>query len=291
MKLYHYTSTSLGEAILSDSISQGHLMHSDGTFSQGVVWLTTDPLPYAHGLTLGTEKMDASQIAHQERLAGAPLRNTRTQNKTELRFTVDLDPDATPWLMSFMEYCSVNESKTWAKSFGLSCLTNLKTASDKELKRLLRHATTKETTWWLSFRPVSTEKIVAVDFNAGSQFVPYDFELHGRSALRRYGFVFPGEACLQQVADLVPAAHPFERPKAFVFCEDPSKPAKVAIRGGGVVRAFEILGAKPFVGEIDAIGATLQQWVMRHKDELMNCWQEAAELYYEVYPDRRMVAG
>lgn len=287
MKLYHYTASSLGEAILSDAISQGHLMHSDGTMSQGVAWLTTDPSADGHGLTLGTEKMDSSAIAHQERVAGARVRNNRTLDKTQLRLTVELDPDATPWLMSFLDYCKANEPKAWAKTFGPSCLTDLRTTSEKELKRLLRYATTKEATWWLSFRAVPTERIVAVDFNLGGQFVPYDFELHGREALRSLGFVFPGKAALDEVAELLPSAHAFERPKAFVICEDSTKPAKVAIRGGGTVRGFEVVGAQPVVGELDATGSALQTWVKRREAELMACWTEAAELYYDTYPERR----
>ena len=107
MKLYHYTATSMGEAILSSGITDGHLMHSDNSLTHNVVWLTTDPRPDGHGLTLGNEKLDSSAIAYQERLAGGPIRNTRTLNKTELRFGVELDPEVSPWLLSFMGFVSV----------------------------------------------------------------------------------------------------------------------------------------------------------------------------------------
>lgn len=287
MKLYHYTSVTLGEAILSDAIRHGHLMHSDGTMSQGVVWLTTDPRPHGHGLTLGTEKMDANAIAHQERVAGGPIRNSHTLDKTELRITVELAPNATPWLMPFMEYCKVNEPKGWAKSFGVSCLTNMRTASDKELKRLLRHATTKETTWWLSFNPVATEAFVSVDFNVKGKFEPYDFERHGRTSMHRYGFTFPSPAALAEVAEIIAPSHRFEQPKAFVFCEDPNKPPKVAVRGGSTVRAFEIGTRTLVVGADDDKSVALRAWIARHKDELQACWAEAVELFYNFYPDRR----
>jgi hypothetical protein len=291
MKAFHYTAISLGEAILSSAISQGHLMHSDGAMTHNVVWLTTDPGPYGHGLTLGNERLSAAQIAHEERVVGGPLRNARTLDKTQLRIGVELDASSNPGLISFMDYCKANESKAFAKWYGLSCLVDMGSVSDKELKRLARAATTKETTWWLSFSPVSPEAFISVDFSVEGRFEPYDFEQHGRGALRRLGFAFPSMPTLVEVAELIPAAHRFETPKAFVFCEDPNKSPKVVFRGGAAMRAFEITSRNPFFGEPCDTTADLQAWILRHEEELMACWQEAVELYYEAYPDRRPPVG
>ncbi|RYG93474.1 MAG: hypothetical protein EON58_18240 [Alphaproteobacteria bacterium] len=218
IKLFHYTATSMGEAILSSSISRGHLKHADGSIRQDLVWFTTDPEPDRHGLTLGTEKLSAQAIAWQERLAQAPLRNARTLNKTEMRLTVDFE-ESNPWLMSFVEYANRrNEPKQYLRAMGLSCIAD-ETTPRKEYERLRRTAITKENTWWLYFGAVQAGRISAVDFNVAGRFEAYDFETHGRSAMRRYGFVFPSATALQEVADLIPSIHPLERPKAFVFCE------------------------------------------------------------------------
>jgi hypothetical protein len=287
MKAYHYTAVSLSEAILSSSIREGHLMHSDGAMTHNVVWLTTDERPYGHGLTLGSEKLNASQIAHQERVIGGPLRNARTLDKTQLRIGLELDASSNPGLISFMNYCKTYESKTFARWMGLSCIVDMNTVPEKELKRLARVAATKESTWWLSFSPVPPETFISVDFNVEGKFAPYDFELHGRRALRRLGFVFPSTRALAEVAELIPRAHRFEMPKAFVFCEDPSKPPKIVFRGGAAIHAFEVQSRSLFMGEPGDKTAALQAWIARHEEELMGCWQEAVGLYYDAYPDRR----
>jgi len=290
MKLYHYTAVTLGESILSSAISNGHLIHSDNSMSQGVVWLTTEPRPGGHGLTRGDEILDASQRAHQLRAQGGVARNHVTLDKTQLRITVELDPEQDPRLMSFMQYCKVYESKRFAKVYGLSCLVDVKRLAPKELMRLMKSASTKESTWWLSFNPVRPEAFVSVDFNVKGKFEPYDFERHGREAMRRYGFALPSPKALAEIADIVPAAHRLERPKAFVFCDDPDKPPKVAVRGGATVRAFDLRTRDLVVGEADDRTAPLQAWVDRHSDELEACWTEAVDLFYTFYPDRRAVA-
>lgn len=287
MKLYHYTAISLGEAIFSSDISHGHLMHGDGHMTHNVVWLTTDPQPDGHGLTLGKELLTESQRQHMQRVQHGPLRNSRTLDKTQLRFTVELNPDQLPGLMSFISYCENNESETFAKVYGLSCVIDMKATSDKELKRLMQSAPTKERTWWLSFRPVMTRALSGVEFNVDGKFEPYDFERHGREAMRQLGFTYPSPAALSEVAEIVQPVNAFERPKAFVFCENPSKPAKVAIRGGGTERAFELQTGAPFVGAEDDRTRPLQDWVRRHRDELEACSSEAVELYYSYYPERR----
>jgi hypothetical protein len=287
MKLYHYTATSLGESILSSDISKGHLMHSDGRMSQGVVWLTTDPRPGGHGLTLGNERLTQSQVRHLQRVQGGPLRNHLTLDKTQLRITVELDPAQRRNLVAFTDYAKEYESKEYAKWYGVSCLVDMKSTPDKEIKRLMRVAQTKERTWWLSFGPVSPAEYVGVEFNVKGRFEPYDFERHGREAMREVGFVFPCAETLAEVADIVKPAHALERAKAFVICEDATKPAKVAVRGGGTIRAFELASGELVAGADDAQMRELRDWSRRHRDELEACWSEAVEIYYCTYPDRR----
>jgi hypothetical protein len=288
MKLYHYTSITLGEAILSSAIKDGHLMHSDGGMSRGVVWLTTDPRPAGHGLLLGGEQITASQVAFSERATGRPAPNClATHNKTQLRISVELDSESDPRLMSFMSYCKTHETKQWSKMMGLSCLIDVKRTPTKDLRRLMRTTSTKETTWWLSFSPVRPDCFVSVDVNVKCKFEPYDFERHGREQMRRDGFAFPSALAQAELGEIVEPSHQFEQTKAFVFCENPDKPPKVVVRGGSMVRAFEIGTRALVVGDVDQKTVPLQAWIARHEEELRACWCEAVKLFDEFHPNHR----
>ena len=202
MKLYHYTSISLGEAILSSALSEGHLMHSNGDMSHHVVWLTTDPHPGGHGLTLGNEKLTESQQEHMKRVQRGSVSNNLTQDKTQVRFTVELEPAQLPTLMSFMSYCDTYENRLFAKWYGVSCLVDARTVSEKELKRLMRTAATKERTWWLSFGPVPASAFVKVEFKVKGKYETYDFERHGREAMRHLGFTYPAAAAQAEIQSI-----------------------------------------------------------------------------------------
>lgn len=291
MKLYHYTSVTLGEAILSDSISQGHLTHANGEISHGVAWFTTDPNPAGHGLLRGDEVFTRSQRAHQERVTGRPLRNNVALDKTAIRIAVDVDPATNPRLMSFMDYAKKYESKDWAKVMGLSAIVDLGKLTAKDIKKLIRTASTKETTWWVSFGPVTAEHFVGVDFNTGGgKFVPYEFEAQGRKAMLACGFAAPDQAAQAGIAEIVRPAHALERPKALVFCDDPAKAPKVVVRGGGTTRGFEIEGGRQIVGTECEETAPLQQWIAKHEDQLQANWREAREVFFSYYPEQRPAA-
>lgn len=289
MKLYHYTAASMGEAILTEGLTKGHLLHGDDSIRQDLVWFTTDPSHEHHGLTLGTEALTPRHVAYQQRLSPTPLRNARTLNKTQLRITVEIDDDS-PWLMSFVDYAKRRgESPRYIKAMGASCVLDSNLPA-KKYQQLLKSTPTKEATWWLYFGAVRPDAVKAVDFNVNGVFEPYSFEAHGRAALERYGFSAPSAAAQAQIPLIVQPAHPLEHPKALVFCEDPDKAPKVVIRGGGGVRAFEILSKAIFVGPADRQAAELQAWVATHQAELMSCWERAVELFYEAYPDRARIS-
>jgi len=285
MKLYHYTAASMGEAILSEGLTKGHLLHGDNTIRQDLVWFTTDPSYEHHGLTLGNEALTPRSIAFQERVSGRPLKNARTLDKTQMRFTVDIDDDS-PWLMSFVDYAKRRgESPRYIKSMGASCVLDL-SLPPKRYQQLMRSTPTKEDTWWLYFGAVRPQAFRAVDFNVNGVFEPYAFELHGRRALERYGFAAPSATAIAQIPEVVPPAHALEHPKALVFCDDPAHAPKVAIRGGGEMRAFEIHSRSIVAGPDDARSVALQAWIVRHEAELLSCWEKAVELFYMAYPER-----
>ena len=287
MKLYHYTAVTLGETILSSDLSQGHLKHPDNFIQQQVVWLTTDKSPAHHGLLTGNEVLTTSQIAYQERVQGGPARNQRTLDKTQLRIGVELDPDTEPGLMSFNQWCTMQGEPSYAKRIGLSARVDLRKYTDAQRKKMMKIEPTKEQTWWLSFTPVQTNKFVSVDFNDNGVFVPYDFESHGRAALRRDGLAVPSRSTLDELAQLVPSTHQFETAKALMICAEPTMRQVVVIRGGGQMDAYDVSNGQHVMGNPDRAPYDVQDWIARHRAELMTCWEQAIELYYEAYPARR----
>ena len=85
------------------------------------------------------------------------------------------------------------------------------------------------------------------------------------------------------------AANALEVPKASVFCEDPAKPSKVGVMGGGTRRVFEIASGALVIGAEDPMCEPLREWIRRHRSELEACSAEAVEIYYRYYPERRPI--
>lgn len=287
MKLYHFTSVAMGEAILASSISEGHLARGDGTMRHRVAWLTTDPYPGGHGLLTGKEVMDESNRAFMKKVQGE-LRNNFLQDKTKLRITVDVQPG--PTLVSFVDYCKQHEPKGFAKTMGLSTLFKLDKLTDKEFMRLYRTTKTKEGTWWLSFEPVARSNFTAVHYNAGgNKFVPYDFELHGRAEMVDVGLVAPSAAALAELRLIAPAlvAHPHVQ--AVVFCEDEHANPTVEVRLAAGRARFDVTTRAWLDGDAfpsDLVGM-LGQWIGRHEQDLHQQWLLAVDRFHHFYPDRR----
>ena len=225
-----------------------------------------------------------------ERVQQRATANDLTHNKTQMRLTVELDPGQLPTLVSFVKYCEQYENKQFAKLYGVSCLVDTRTTPAKEIKRLMKVATTKERTWWLSFAPIPVSAIVKVEFNVKGKFEPYEFELHGREAMRKLGLTFPSPQALADLREIITPANAHEMPKAWVFCEDPAKPAKVAIRGGGGAWWMEIGTGALVAGIGGEPPPALGDWLGRHRAELEACSSEAVEIYYAYYPERRPAA-
>lgn len=286
-RFYHFTSVSLAESILSSAISQGHLALANRPIRYNVVWLTTDPNPWGHGLTTGTEHLNENEIAFSEKIQGAPLKNTVTLDKTRIRIALELDPQLDPTLISFNAYCRQNNAKLEGRVLGLSALGRLDHLSPKAIHKLMRSAPTKEGTWWLKFTPVQPSCFVGVDVNRDGRYVPYVFEEHGRAEMLGCGFAVPPAYALSELADIIPAAHQFEATKALVLCSSPKDEPIVRIRGGLKDRIFAIESAEPRDSE-DEVTPRLQQWVADFRDELKACWEEAVTIYYNYYPQQQV---
>lgn len=286
MKFYHYTAVAPAEAILSKGLSIGHIKHGDGSIRNSVVWLTTDPEADGHGLTTGQELLTASNVAYLTRIHGVAPRNGVTMNKMRIRLTVEASDEGGS-LMPFAEYYARRgEKPDEAKLMGLSAyIKNPWQLPLAKRRQLMKTTATKESTWWLSFEPISPEAITRVEFNTPAGFVDYDFEVHGRRPFHDAGMVAPSARTLESLRSLVPCHYRFEKAKVFAFCVKPTDAPFVLIRGGGEDYAFDAVTGASLFGKSPAAGDALSAWVRQHSAELLDCWAEAVDVYYAYYPD------
>lgn len=285
MKFYHFTAVSMAESIISKGLSEGHIKHGDGSIRKPVVWLTTDPQADGHGLLTGQEKLTASRLAYVTRVEGAAPKNSVVFNKTRIRITVDLPADDS-LIMPFVDYYAQRgEKPDEAKLMGLSAYVENPWRLPRATQRhLMKTTATKESSWWLSFGPISASAITRVEYNGPTGFVDYEFETHGRRPFQDAGFVATCDATLQSLRPLMHCQHPFEIPKAFTFCADPKQAACVIIRGGGRDYVFDLANGAPLYGTSHPNGPALSIWVRQHSSELLDCWAEAVDIYKTYYP-------
>lgn len=288
MKLYHYTSAVGAESILAHAITEGHFNLPTGEMLHQVVWLTTDPKVWGHGLPDCTSRLSADQQAYLTRVSGRPVNNSFTKDHTAVRLTVDL-PDDPPGLVSFRSYCQQVATSQYARAYGLSAIHNLKALSDKELKRAFRTGISKENTWWLSFKPIPATMITAIDANVDSRFVPYDFEHHGRMRILDDGIAIPGPAALASLQQILPPTRSNDLAKALLICQDPAEAPYAVIRSARVNpdRLPRVMlnddGNATSCADPE-LAAQLGRWRDQHRGELLECWDQAVRRYFAFYP-------
>lgn len=293
MKFYHFTPVPAAESILSSSLSRGHLYLPDGELRRGVVWLTSDHRPWGHGLPDGKVAPTVEQVRHLELVQGGPLKNTVLSDHTAIRLTLDL-PEDLPGLVSFRKFALEFGGRDYLRGYGLSAIYSIRNLTPKQFKQASRTAVTKEATWWLSFVPIPPVAIKAVDFNEQGNFVPYDFEVHGRKAMEESGITCPGRNALDEIRAIVEPCHPLEQPKAMLICTDPSAEPVVVIRGLALQKGDRIISIENTPASSSAtndIDRQLLEWTSRHKDELLDCWRLAVERYYAYYPEKTLLNG
>lgn len=300
MKLYHFTSASLAKAVLSDSLSQGHLDLHTGQIMKGVVWFTSLPFPKGTGVPTESKKITAKEAQKAIRVQGE-LRNEWTADKSKIRLSVDscslsdfkMANGMPSGLISFEKWCKLLEApKHWSKYMGLSAMYDLDLLSDEELRRLLKKKdSSKEHAWYLHFGPVPSEFISAVDVKVDNDYVPYDFERHGIKAMSELGIECVAGVAHERLLEIVKPAHGHEIVHAGVICADPSKDKNVCIRGFGNscilsidtnrVIALQKEDSKYPIKEIES-------WAEENSQELIRCWSGAVESFYRFYPEKRM---
>ncbi|MTV41940.1 hypothetical protein [Duganella radicis] len=291
MLFYHYTSVPLAEAILTNGgINDGHLVRANGEIIKPVVWLTTSPSHEGHGLLTGKETYSEEDIAFLTRVEGEPPRNGITHNKTAMRIAVDL-PENTPGLISFNDFCIQNEPPHFARRTGLTVFHKLKGMDTAAALARFKDTETMEDTWWVSADPVLQDRIVAVDFNSASGFVPYSFEDHGREPFLDAGFSVVSKESLATLNKIVMPGHKFDLVKAILLCDKPEREPIVLIRGANYFTAFIVKDGRPcFEREKGLDHAPVQAWIAENRSEILACWEEAVEVMYRYYPEKR-IAG
>jgi hypothetical protein len=287
MRLYHYTSAAMADAILLSDLSNGHMRTPEGVIGP-VVWLTSDPKAEGHGLLNGTETLTDRNMDHLEKLQGKRPQNRTTSDKMKVRLTFDIPENEMHQLQRFIDYWDCRPGgKRFAKWTGVSCYIDTATANHKRVQAMMKSHPTKEKTWWISFLPVSARFITAVELRgADGAYHPYDFEKLVRPALGELGFFAPSAKALQELQTSVKPKHPLGYIKALVICFNSDATPIVGIRDGGSDLLYEIETGKSLTDTM-AYEPQLSDWVATHRTDLMEAWAQAKESYYSFYPERR----
>lgn len=290
MRLFHYTSASLFDSILVTDLSQGHMNTWHEGIVSPVVWLTTDACGEGHGLTDGTEILSDESLLYRARVDGVMPKNRRTHDKMKVRLTFDIPDEDMVALQRFTDYCdTMPDGKKFAKWTGVSCYIDMRSGDPKKVKSMLKSQPTKEKTWWISFFPVSSRFITAVEFrDKEGNYRPYDFDGLVRPAIAELGFFSPSTEALNHLRKIVSPLHPLGDARALVFCPKPGLTPTVMIRGDGTDRLYKIESGVAHNGTVD--DPKVSSWIESYRSELQEAWALAVESYYSYYPnDRRAV--
>lgn len=298
MRLYHFTATSLAASILSDAIRLGHLVTHTDEIAHGVVWLTSYPYPDKTGVPMKETRLSSKQLAHASRVENRSLGNNLSHDKSRIRLGLDSNSlksfeivDNKPTgLISFEKWCKlVGAPKNWAKYIGMSACFDLENMTDEEkVRQMKKKGNTQESTWYLHFGPIAAKLLDAVDCKVGKDYVPFDFEKHGRNDLSYVGIECVSPTSLAELRKIVEPWSSLEMVYAAVFCEGPSARPEVTVRGGGVTCHIDIETGevRQYINSRDDYPLSeVRGWIERHKAELSQCWDSALTAYYRYYPE------
>lgn len=279
MKLYHHTSATLLESILDDALSIGHLTFPDRSIKDGVVWLTSDPLPYHHGLLDGTP-LDADGMEAATRVQGARPTNAATHDKRQVRITVDsqsLSGNCVPFLLWSQ---SVDPSGAFGQAIGLSAIDGVNGMTDEEVIALAKAGVSREGTWYLMTSPIMPAQFEAIDAFINGAHVPYAFEDHGRASLANHGLIYPDSSVLASLPSIGAPAHPFDRFAVFAVAPTASSPPHGRFRGHGAdtIVALDESCEVIMTATEHPYGPVLSDWVRSHRDEMVRLWLAAADV-------------
>lgn len=296
MKLYHYTSVPLAEAIFSTSLRPGEYRTQKGTTFL-CVWLTENPTPEGHGLLTGEQLTEAQVEGLRDR--GQAVPNNSTHNKTQVRIELDasgldmfsVDSGHRPHgLIRYVEFSEmVGDDARFRKYMGLSCYCDMNTATNEQLSSLLENQPTQEGSWWLYFGEISPELFSSVSFmQTGGNATPYSFESHGRSAMESYGLHMASESALAELYQVLPRVSRFDTPQALAFCREHSSKPSISFQWNKSLWEISLDGQYSTtvrVGKLPENLSLVIDWMSRNDGQLQALWSAAVESYNRFYPN------
>lgn len=296
MKLYHYTSVPLAEAIFFSSLRFGQYQtEKRGTFQ--CVWLTENPAPEGHGLLTG-EQLTTAQVEGL-RNRGEAVSNNHTHDKTQVRIELDssnlssfsIDAKGRPHgLIRYVELSRmVGDHDLYRKSMGLSCYCDMKTVTDEQLDYLMRNQPTQEESWWLYFGEISSELFSGVSFMQSGIATPYSLESHGRSVMETYGLHMASESALADLHQILPHLGRFDTPQALAFCRMHDSKPSISFQWGESIWDISLDGQYSTtlrLGELPENLSLVKDWMSSNDGQLQALWLAAVESYNRFYPDK-----
>jgi hypothetical protein len=296
MKLYHYTSVPLAEAIFASSLRIGKYQTEKGTLLQ-CVWLTENPAPEGHGLLTG-EPLTAAQVAGL-RNQGKTVSNNHTHDKTQVRIELDssslanffVDDESRPHgLIRYEEFSElVGDRELYRKAMGLSCYCDMSTVTDEQLTNLMHNQPTQEKSWWLYLGEIPSALFSDVSFiQSSGGATPYSFENHGRSVMEANGLHMASEPILADLHQILPRAGRFDTPQALAFCREHSSKPTISFQWDKSIWEISLDGQYSTTLKLGKMPESLSlviDWMARNDVQLKALWLAAVDSYNRFYPD------
>ena len=302
--LHHYTSVPLACGIFSTDLRYGHYQSQNHGVIQPLVWLTTSLNEKEHGLLTGQKINNEKDRAYAAKIQGKQLRNDFTQDKTQIRIDIDekdlekLDltlSQKTPlsqWqgLVEYEKFSRIilGEDKLYRQSIGLSCFYDIAALSDSEAKSLIHRKQKNISTWRLHFGGIHPNFFKKVRFKQkNGEYVPFDFERHGRKVCAESGFQYLSKEVLEEYMEIIPTATEYEIPLVAAFCSDPSERAHINFRSGSqewMIKLDDNMTYESIRGPIPDDIERVRELLAANKKEAQAAWEQAVETYYEYNP-------
>src|SRR5690554_8164889 len=302
--LHHYTSVSLACSIFSTDLRYGHYNTQRHGIIQPVVWLTTSLNEKEHGLLTGQKINNDKDRAYLAKVQGKHAKNDFTHDKTKIRIDIEennldkFDPQkfgAAPqsqWkgLVDYEKFSRLvlGEDKLFRNAIGLSCFHDLSKLSDHEAKALLHKKQKNISTWKLYFGGIHPNHFTRVRFKQNNgEYVPFDFEQHGRDECANNGIHYLPRDVLKEYAALIHPLNKYEVPYLAAFCAEPSEEAHIKCQSGcdeWIIKLDDSLACEAVRGKLPENIELIRELVADNKEKAMTAWKSAVSSYFDFYP-------
>jgi hypothetical protein len=147
MILYHFTCAEFLKRIMREGLCRGDVRTKQigPLFETNAVWLTTDPQPKGHGLSLPGTLTEEDRLRHFKVFGTMPPEGSRYPDKRAVRITVDI-PKENPRLRRWT---------SWAR----------KHCEPGVYDNLVRADGSSHKTWWLYFGTIAPNQFCDVDMD------------------------------------------------------------------------------------------------------------------------------